>query len=64
MRNEMDWNDYLEPEQDGPETNREYSCPKCSHKELIPDSGIQSSPEVVCPICKIKMHEGFEEVSN
>ncbi len=63
MGTDKDWNDYLEPEIDGPETYCVYTCPKCGYRQLIPDLGSQSmpgAPTVTCPKCKSKMHEDTE----
>jgi DNA polymerase III alpha subunit (gram-positive type) len=60
---DRDWNDYLEPEVDGPEIYSVYSCPKCGDREVIPDGGYQANagaPTVMCPKCKTKMHEDTE----
>ena len=55
---ETDWNDYLEPELDGPVVYCVYSCPKCGYREVIPDTGNQPRTlNVLCPKCKTKMHE-------
>ncbi|HWJ03657.1 MAG TPA: hypothetical protein VNU93_08230 [Verrucomicrobiae bacterium] len=60
MKHELDWNDYVEPEMDGPEVHCIYRCPKCGHREIIPDTGTQCSLTVTCPTCKTKMLEDTE----
>ncbi len=60
---DRDWNDYLEPEVDGPETYCVYSCPKCGYREVMPEANYYSgacSANITCPKCKSKMHEDTE----
>jgi len=55
-----DWNDYLEPEVEGPETHCVFTCPKCGFNEVVPDTAAPLrtwATTVTCPKCKAKMYE-------
>lgn len=61
MGSDLDWHDYVEPEIDGPEVNCVYKCPKCGHREVIPESGdMACPPSVLCPKCKNRMYQDTE----
>lgn len=63
MGTHMDWNDYLEPEFDGPQVNIMFRCPKCGHQEVVPDDANQiksSGFTITCPKCKLRMYEDTE----
>ncbi len=63
MGTDLDWNDYLEPEIDGPEVHCVYLCPKCGYREVVPEAGNaawQCALTITCPKCKTKMYEDAE----